>query len=303
MTIPRICILMGTYNGEKYLQEQLDSFCVQTHTNWILHVSDDGSQDNTLTILKNFQAKMGRDRVLIYDGPKKGFAANFLSLLCREDIQGDYYAFSDQDDVWELNKLARSLSCIEKYDQPALYGARTILTDQNNNQIGFSPLWKRKPSFKNALVQSIASGNTMLFNRAAGNLLKKYSKDARVISHDWWAYLVISGCGGIVWYDPQPAVRYRQHANNIIGRNDTWHARCFRMKQVIMGRFQQWNEIHFVGLSPCYFEFTDENKKTFSFFASKKKYCALLMLKKAGLYRQSLLGNIGLIVAALFGKI
>ena len=99
---PHVAILMCTLNGERFLKEQLDSFTTQTHQDWTLWVSDDGSTDQTLEILRATQAEWGADRLKIVEGPRKGFARNFLSLACRAEIEAEYFAFSDQDDVWLL---------------------------------------------------------------------------------------------------------------------------------------------------------------------------------------------------------
>src|SRR3990167_3440503 len=122
----KIAILMGTYNGQEFLKVQLNSFLDQTYKNWVLHASDDGSKDNTVRILEDFKEKIGADRVSICIGPKKGFSRNFLSMVCDESISADYYAFSDQDDVWESNKLERAVDILKKIpsNTPALYCGR-----------------------------------------------------------------------------------------------------------------------------------------------------------------------------------
>ena len=97
---PSVAILMATFNGEKFLAEQLDSLQIQTISNWRLYVSDDGSSDGTMDIIKRYQVLWGADKLQYRPGPQKGFAQNFLSLACDPDIKADYYAFCDQDDVW-----------------------------------------------------------------------------------------------------------------------------------------------------------------------------------------------------------
>ena len=96
---------MSTYNGEKFLAEQLQSIEDQTHKNWRLVISDDGSSDNTLAIAKQFQSNWGNDRLEIRQGPQQGFCQNFLSMACDTRLRADLYAFSDQDDVWMADKL------------------------------------------------------------------------------------------------------------------------------------------------------------------------------------------------------
>ena len=111
---PLICILMSTYNGGKFLSEQLESIDNQTHKNWRLVISDDGSSDNTLTIAKQFQDKWGSDRLEIRQGPQQGFCQNFLSMACDNTIRAGLYAFSDQDDIWMPDKLERAVRYFDK---------------------------------------------------------------------------------------------------------------------------------------------------------------------------------------------
>ena len=109
---PSVAILLGTYNGEKFLEAQLDSLEAQSVTNWTLYVSDDGSTDATLDIIHRYQSKWGTDKIRYRLGPQKGFAQNFLSLACDTSIKADYYAFCDQDDVWLPEKLSIALEHI-----------------------------------------------------------------------------------------------------------------------------------------------------------------------------------------------
>ncbi len=96
-----MAILLCTYHGQHYLAEQLDSFAAQTHANWEVWASDDGSQDDTRAILERYQRTWPAGRLSIHFGPAEGFAANFLSLTFKARIEADYFAYSDQDDVWE----------------------------------------------------------------------------------------------------------------------------------------------------------------------------------------------------------
>jgi glycosyltransferase involved in cell wall biosynthesis len=242
-----VCILMGTYNGEAFLAEQLLSIENQSHTNWHLIISDDGSTDDTLTIAKSFQDKWGSDRLEIRAGPKQGFCTNFLSLACDPTIQADFYAFSDQDDVWMVDKLARALAyfdTVNNVDLPRVYGSRTQLVDQHLTPFGYSPLFALPRSFRNALVQSIAGGNTMVFNQRAKMVLEKTGLQ-QVVSHDWWLYQLIKGVGGVVFYDPQPSLLYRQHNGALVGHNCGFKAKLDRIFYVFNGRFKAWNILNY----------------------------------------------------------
>lgn len=305
---PKVAILLATYNGQNHLAEQLDSFEVQSHTNWEVWASDDGSDDETLDILSSYQAAWGSGKKLsIKTGPQNGFTANFLSLLCNPKIEADYYAFSDQDDVWGANKLSTALSLLNQVPSeiPALYSGRTLLVDEQNKEIGLSPLFSKPPCFANALLQNIGGGNTMVFNNAARNLLLMASSRVSVISHDWWAYMVVTGCGGRVFYDPVPHIRYRQHDNNLAGANRGLSASLVRLKKILRGRYKEWLDTNIAALDTIKGEFTAENRIVFDSFSSARKkpyFIRTLAILSSGVHRQTVPGNLGVIVASLVNR-
>lgn len=306
--LPKVAILLCTYHGQHYLAEQLDSFAAQTHSNWEVWASDDGSEDDTHAILEAYQKTWPAGRLSIHFGPAEGFAANFLSLTCKASIEADYYAYSDQDDVWEADKLERAVRWLETIPPniPALYCSRTRLVDADNYEIGLSPLFSKPPSFANALMQNIGGGNTMVFNNAARALLREAGEDTLVITHDWWAYMVVTGCGGKVFYDSYPSLRYRQHDGNLVGMNATWAARFKRIRMLWEGRFRSWNDSNIAALRKLQHKLTPENLETLERFAKARQMSLiprLIHLKRSGIYRQTLFGNLGLIAAAVFGKI
>ena len=304
---PRIAILLCTYQGQRFLQEQLDSFAAQSYPNWELWVSDDGSKDGTHDILERAKGQLG-DRMSIHNGPQNGFCANFLSLACKADIQADYYAYSDQDDIWKTDKLQRAVAKLSAvpHGTPAVYCSRTRVVDANDKPICMSPLFEKTPSFANALMQNIGGGNTMVFNGAARKLLIKVGDKVNVATHDWWVYLLVSGCGGQVFYDPKPTVRYRQHGNNLVGMNSSWRGRLKRIRLLLQGRFRHWNDLNTSALEPVRDLLSPASHRTLDeFLAARKKSLIprLVGLKRSGIYRQSWLSNLGLIVAAIFNKI
>jgi glycosyltransferase involved in cell wall biosynthesis len=305
---PKIAILLCTMQGAHYLEEQLDSIIRQTHRSWTVWTSDDGSDDGTLSILYDYQEKLGKDRLSIRDGPAQGYVANFLSLACHADIKADYYAYADQDDVWEANKLARALECLRGLPKhmPALYCSRTRYVDVNNKEIGLSRPYAKRPDFANAMVQSIGGGNTMVFNEAARQLFRIAGENIRVVSHDWWAYMVVSGCGGKVIFDPTPLVRYRQHDNNLVGAENSWLGGFERAKMLIGGRFKLWNDINLLALQSIRDHLTPDNKNRLDEFSRGRKtglLSRLISIKRSGVYRQTKLGNFGLFLACIFKKI
>lgn len=304
----KISILMCTYCGEKYIADQLDSFEHQSYKNWELWISDDGSTDRTVEIVESYRKKWKSNSVFINEGPKKGFAANFFSLICNEKISGSYYAFSDQDDIWENNKIAKAVDYLSSLpaEVPALYCSRTLLVDEFNNEIGFSPLFRKKPSFSNALVQNIGGGNTMVINEAARKLIASVGPNTQLITHDWWMYLAVAACDGLVFYDESPSLRYRQHSGNIVGMNSTWGARITRVKKLWHGDFRQWNEKNIDALDVIKEKIAPINKGIFHYFVCARNaniFLRIYYFYKSGIYRQTTLGNLGLWFAALFKKI
>lgn len=237
----KIAILMTSYNGEKYISEQLESIQKQTHADWKLYVSDDGSTDKTLDIIESWVIKNSfQDRVKIYVGPKQGFASNFLTLTANREIEADLFFWCDQDDVWHFDKIERTIGFFTdgERNQPVLYCSRTVLVDSENVEYGLSPLQnKYPPSFGNALVQSPGGGNTMAFNAKARELIS-LALGHEIASHDWWAYLVVSGQEGKVIYDPRPSLRYRQHGQNLSGSNLGFRAKFKRFTILINGVYR-----------------------------------------------------------------
>lgn len=302
-----IAILLCTYNGTKYLREQLDSFINQSHKNWVLYVSDDGSTDGTLDILHHYQRTLG-NRLHIFEGPRQGFARNFISLVQNPLVTGDYLAFSDQDDIWLEDKLARSVAALQQIrrDVPALYCSRTQLIDSTGNFIGHSPLFTKPPSFRNALVQSLAGANTMLVNRRAQALLAATAPDAKIVAHDWLTYMLVSGHDGVVIYDPQPTLLYRQHGGNLIGSNTGFRRRMVRLACTLQGRFGEWNELNLRILGNYTSSLGQNNLRIMKQFATARKsalFTRLRLLAKSGVYRQTLAGNLSLIAAAILNKL
>ncbi|MDO9313890.1 MAG: glycosyltransferase family 2 protein [Burkholderiaceae bacterium] len=305
---PAVAVLLCSYQGERHLAEQLDSIAAQTHRRWRVWVSDDGSTDGTMAVLERYRSRWGADRLAVLGGPAAGFAANFRSLTCHANIDADCYAWCDQDDVWEPAKLERALAWLQRVptDTPAVYGSRTLLTNEANQAIGKSPLFTRPPSFPNALVQSIAGGNTMVFNRAARDLLIQANAEGEAVAPDWLVYLLVSGCGGQILYDPWPSVRYRQHDANLSGSNLSLRARWQRMQLLLGGQFKVWVDANVALLARVRDRMPEPNRQTLDTFVHARRQPMLrrlLGLRQSGVHRQTAFGNFGLAVAALLNRL
>jgi glycosyltransferase involved in cell wall biosynthesis len=254
---PTIHILLATYNGERFLTEQLKSIAQQSHSNWTLTVSDDGSTDKTLSMVERF-AKEVTQPVIFLQGPRKGSStANFVHLITHTTFGSDQdlYAFCDQDDVWDKEKLASAYHWHFQHSSAPfrLYCGRTIYVDEFLRPIGLSPDIIRGPSFGNALIQNIASGNTMVFNYAILIYLKKISPE-HFVWHDWTTYLIATAMDGLVFFDKVPRVSYRQHSLNVIGSNNGYKSFAKAIKDVFQGRYKNWLNVTTLSV----FDFSDD---------------------------------------------
>jgi Glycosyl transferase family 2 len=216
----RVAILLSTYNGEQFLREQLASLQAQTVGDWALYWRDDGSTDATPRVMAEFLATLGSGRSVAVPGDSRvGAAESFLRLLRIAASDGcEVVAFADQDDVWLPEKLARGLAALNEVPAttPALYCARQVLVDAELRRIAESAMVRRSLAFPAALTQNIATGCTVMLNRAAANLIAA-SRAPSATLHDWWSYLLVSAAGGRVLFDATPVVLYRQHAANTLG--------------------------------------------------------------------------------------
>ena len=227
-----VAILLSTYNGERFLHAQLNSFLAQTHENWVLHWRDDGSTDETLAIMQDFCAKIGAERCIqsSSSGPHLGAARSFLALLS-ETLGAEAVAFADQDDVWLPEKLDNAVHMLAAAGEaPALYCARQYLVDEDLGGAHLSILHDQQPGFPACLTQNIANGNTLVMNAAAAALVATAGYPAGSV-HDWWSYIVVTACGGRILFDERPQVLYRLHKHNLIGRAQPLHLRALAALQ------------------------------------------------------------------------
>lgn len=301
-------ILLATHNGARFLPAQLDSIARQTHPDWALWVSDDGSNDGTLGLLVKTRATWAEGKLNILKGPGLGSSANFLSLVCSPDIQADMYAYADQDDIWYPDKLARAAAWLATIPSqtPALYFSRSDLIDEDGRDLGVSRLYSKPPSFQNALVQNIGGGNTMVFNRAACELLRVAGPAVPVVVHDWWTYMTVAGCGGAIFSDPAPTLQYRQHGENQIGSNRGFFARAIRAMQLLEGRFKGWTDVNLRALERIDSQLTPHNRAVLRQFAQARGMpwaSRLIGVVRSGIYRQTFLDNLGLYLAAALNRL
>lgn len=236
--VKKIQVLMSTYNGEKYIREQLDSIlsqdCEAVGTARLrLLIRDDGSVDGTQKILEEYAAKYP-EQMRWYQGENQGVIRSFFDLIRHSDDEADYYALADQDDYWKPGKLSRGIEILKEMpedDTPHLYCCRPLLVDEELeplvSEIRRPPM---RPAFANALVENIVTGCTTVMNRTLRDMVRN-NPPGFTVMHDWWLYLVAS-CFGKVYYDETPYICYRQHGGNTVGTNvSRWKEFCDRLKR------------------------------------------------------------------------
>jgi rhamnosyltransferase len=233
----RIAILMATYNGKKYLSEQIDSILSQSSRKWHLYIHDDGSTDGTVELLNDYADKHPK-WITIMDYPSQGGALqNFMSLL--ERVEADYYMFSDQDDVWHPIKVELSYKAMKKQEnqypeKPIIVHSDVRVVDSNLKLL--HPSYRQYghiypeavKDFKSCVI-NITLGCAMLFNRKAREVsLDRPWKHA--LMHDGWVTTRTFAENGIVYAMPEALLEYRNHGNNTVGATDgSRFTLCYRL--------------------------------------------------------------------------
>ncbi|MCP8883378.1 glycosyltransferase family 2 protein [Devosia sp. XJ19-1] len=308
VTCRRTAVLIATYNGEAFLSQQIASLYNQSYPMIDLWFSDDGSNDSTRKIIERTARDWRKGTVHLSDGPRRGFAENFRSLIVNPEIAAEFFAFCDQDDVWDEEKLAVAVDWLSNQPEgtPALYCSRTRIITAEGSFLRLSPLFRKKPDFRNAIVQSIGGGNTMVMNRAARDVMQQACARTGFVSHDWWCYMMITGVGGRVHFSGEPKIGYRQHSENVIGENGTWRARVQRLRSLLEGRFARWNDRNLVGLAACEDMLTKDAREAARLFSEARTgqlTKRISSLVRSGVYRQKSLDQLGLYLASALNKL
>ena len=262
----KVLVLMSTYNGEQYLQQQINSIITQKNVEVELIVRDDGSTDKTIDILKEYQRK---GLLSYYTGENLKPQYSFLHLL-RHAPECKYYAFADQDDVWLEDKLYSGIKEICSYDnQPALYTCQTQMTDQCLEKIP-TPQLHPICTFGESLVYAYASGCTMVFNNALRTIITSY-KPTFIDMHDWWIMSIAAAMKAHIVFDNNAHILYRQHSKNVKGLNDTklkeWKQRIQRILHKQQIRYHSALELY----KGYYIQFPQESKDLIDLFIISKK--------------------------------
>ncbi len=308
MAEPHVRILMGTYQGAAHLQDQLDSFRAQTHRNWSLWVSDDGSRDGTRGLLERFARHQPTREIRLFTGPKQGISANYLSLLCHPALADpdSFVALSDQDDVWLPDRLAAVVAHLSaaRAGGARLYAAPPLLTDARLRPLRSQPSRRANPGFANALVQNVLPGHTMALCPIALRLVRQARPHMPVPFHDWWLYLLITGAGGTVIYDHSPRVLYRQHGHNALGAYYQGRAALRRARALLDGTYTAWVTANLTALRTVQDHLTPDSRAQLAAFSQTRHGLARLrQLQRAGIGRADRLGQLAVSALALAGRL
>lgn len=214
----KFCVLLSAYNGEKYIEQQIESLLKQKDVDISILIRDDGSKDNTVAILKKYEEN---SKIKIIYGQNVGFIKSFYQLV-KDSPQADYYAFCDQDDIWNEDKLKNSLEFFDKESEtlPSMYFCSLKVMNIEKDKI-YTPnshknfKLNNKHPFAQSFYINMVYGCALVFNKIAKEFFLMMN-DNQVKYHDWDMYMICAGCGK-VFFDERPGLIYRQHRNNTIG--------------------------------------------------------------------------------------
>lgn len=240
--LPFVSILMCSYNGAANISSQIDSILLQNYPNWNLYIHDDGSSDETISIIERYVSQYS-NIFLVLDGVKgRGAKDSFIWLM--EQIDSDYYMFCDQDDFWLNNKIELTIEYLLKNE--AIYGKNIpivvhsdlFVVDENLNMINES-FWrysklspKLLSNYANLQILNCVTGCAMGFNRAAKECSLPINNLAPM--HDWWVALSTLKNNGIIDDINTCTIKYRQHSNNVVGaRNISFNYFVYKIRTLI----------------------------------------------------------------------
>lgn len=253
----RIAVIISTYNGEKYLEEQLESIIKQNDVNIDIYIRDDGSTDKTINILKKYSEQY--ENIFVEFGNNIGFRRSFISKLINLPQKYDLYAFCDQDDFWESNKLYQAEKLIEKYafdTKPILYYSNLKICNEKLEVKKVTKLDKRHKSIESNVLRRSIAGCTMVFNyKLYELLLNRDINDNMIIrGHDSFLITLCYSVNGKVICDSNAYIKYRKHNNNTSISTNTLFGRLRKEYEMIIKKkgmesriadaiMQEWHDV------------------------------------------------------------
>ena len=272
----KVAVVMSTYNGAKYVKEQINSILNQTYKNIEIVIRDDGSSDNTVKIIESYQKKYSNIKLIT--GKNLGFIKSFFELL--RIVEADYYSYADQDDVWMPNKIELAVEELNKLDdsKPNLSFGNSDYYDQNMNLIGEGEK-NRKYSFRMALFACVTQGMTMTINKTTRDLIVK-NPPKTCFFHDWWTYLICVGMGNVAYTDVTTVKYRRMKTNATVEGQGYFRLFVWRIKHLLINDGIKDIKRQMINYKNTYYnELSDENKKEIDLF-SQEKYNFFRALRK-----------------------
>ncbi|MFN3068177.1 glycosyltransferase [Serratia sp. J2] len=298
-------VLMSTYNGVRYLQQQLNSL-LSLDTSPDIFIRDDGSTDGTRDILIEYQRN--NNNIKIVYGDNVGVVGGFLNLIKLVEKKYDYYAFCDQDDFWEKEKILKAINKLEKINGSALYCSRLNVVDEHLKHLFYSNIPKRGLTLANALVENVATGCTLVVNKHGMDIIISHMpRPDKVVMHDWWVYLTISATGQVI-FDETSYIKYRQHGENVEGMSNG----IFKIIKKFIGRPERSKYTplieQLIEFKRLYGEMLSSKdiiilNELISSIVERNKYNVVKMILSKKIFRQTTSENLSLIYSIISGKI
>ncbi|WP_081729413.1 glycosyltransferase family 2 protein [Pseudomonas sp. QTF5] len=312
-----VTILLSTYNGEKYLREQIDSIVQQQYQDWVLLVRDDGSSDSTLEIVKSYSVKDARVQIIADGYGNQGPAGSFIKLLAC--VETEYFMFCDQDDVWLPNKVYDSIKILKSYDGPHLVFTDLKVVDEHLEEMSSSFMEKSRfdpikgVNFSKLLIQNVVVGCTIAANKKLleESKLSAFATPNNIMMHDWWLALVASSLGKITYLD-KPTILYRQHGGNCLGAKDSGFRHYLRLlyNQKPWLKAQKYLNrviLQAASFNECYgWRVTPSQRKLLSLTVGLRSGSVVLGLSKcfsSGISMHKLDRNVALLLSFIFGRL
>ena len=301
---------MSSYNGEKYIEQQIDSILEQTYENIVIYVRDDGSSDGTVDILSRYQEQ---GKIVVIRGKNIGYIRSFFQMLT-ECEKTDYYAWCDQDDVWVPDKIERAVSLLEEdrkiyqtqEEKPVLYFAGYDYYNENMQFQKHGLVYRRGPSFANSLMDCISLGFNSVFNHRTREYMEE-NQPQKCCGHDWWTYMICAAFGRVIYDSEFCAVKYRRLENSVSpgGKNfislQIWRFKKFFLNDYFSNIRSQLREF-----SNLYLEKLKKKDAGIMKLFSNEKYSFVYALKKTFYpvwFRQGILEEIMVRILFLTGKL
>ena len=273
----KVAVIMSTYNGEKFIREQLDSILNQSYKNIDLIVRDDGSKDKTVEIIKEYQEK--HKNIKLHEGQNLGFVKSFFELL--KLAEADYYAYADQDDIWIENKIELAVNSLNKLDdqKPNMAFGNSDYYNENMEFIGYGEK-NKEYSFLSSLFACVGQGMTMTVNKKTRDMIIE-NMPKSCFFHDWWTYIICVALGNVA-YDNVTTVKYRRRKENATSEGQGYlRLLIWRVKNLLFKDGMKDIKQQMVNFRDIYYNELNEEQKEILDLFSNEKYNFFKALKKA----------------------